>query len=67
MMSLVATPLKRHVPLPLQPEQGKPRQEAGDIAYDEEVVKILRAASEAEPIIPPQDTEAFFKFLHQTA
>lgn len=40
---------------------------AEDIEYDAEVVKILRAAAEAEPLIPPQDTEAFLTFLHPKA
>jgi hypothetical protein len=66
-MNIGAMPIKKRIKKSPQPDQGEPRQEVEEIEYDEEVVNILCAASEAEPIIPPQDTEEFFKFLHKKA
>ncbi len=64
-MPIATMPIKKCGKKSPQHEQGEPRQELEEMNYDEEVVNILRAASEAEPIIPPQDTEEFFKFLHK--
>ena len=66
-MNITAMPIKKRIKKSSQSDQGEPRQELDEIEYDEEVVNILRAASEADPIIPPQDTEEFFKFLHKKA
>ena len=66
-MNITAIPIKKRIKKSPQSDQGEPRQEFEEILYDEEVVNILRAASAAEPIIPPQDTEEFLKFLHKKA
>lgn len=64
-MPIATMPVKKRGKKSPQYEQEEPQQESEEMNYDEEVVNILRAASEAEPIIPPQDTEEFFKFLHK--
>jgi anaerobic ribonucleoside-triphosphate reductase len=66
-MPIATTPVKKRREKSSQHEQDESRQEFEEMNYDEEVVNILRAASEAEPIMPPQDTEEFFKFLHKKA
>lgn len=64
-MNLIATPFEHRVKKPLERNQGKQPPEIGACEYDEKVVEMLRAAAETEPILPPQDTAEFFKFLHQ--
>jgi len=66
-MNITAAPIKKRIKKSPQSDQSEPRQEFAEIAYDAEVVNILRAAAEAEPLIPPQDTAEFLKFLHQKA
>jgi len=64
-MNLIATSVERRVKKPLKRNQVTQSPEIGACEYDEKVVEMLRAAAETEPILPPQDTAEFFKFLHQ--
>jgi hypothetical protein len=66
-MKIAAMPIKKRIKKSPQRDQGELRPDFEEIDYDAEVVNILRAASEAEPIVPPQDTQEFFKFLHKQA
>ena len=66
-MKIAAMPIKKHIKKSPQPDQGELGPDFEEIDYDAEVVNILHAASEAEPIVPPQDTQEFFKFLHKQA